>query len=205
MIRCLITDRRRLAGPASSFDVQSERLREQFLEAVADRIDLIQIRERDLAAADLVAIVSMAVRATRGTSTRVMVNDRLDVALTCGADGVHLRGDSFSAGDARRITPPGFLVTRAVHTAAEAAAAGEADYLIAGTVFSTVSKPRADETLGLDGLRAIVGAANAPVLAIGGITVDRFGEILRDGAAGIAGIGLFLPPALQFDSPGTSP
>ncbi len=205
MIRCLVTDRHRLAGPTSSFDMQRDALREQFLRAVDDRIDLIQIRERDLAAADLAAIVDAAVRASRGSSTRILVNDRLDVALACGADGVHLRSDSFAASRARRITPPGFLIARAVHTPDEAAAAGEVDYVIAGTVFSTVSKPGAIETVGVDGLEAIVGAATAPVLAIGGITADRFEEILRTGAAGVAGIGLFLPTALPFDSPGTSP
>ncbi len=175
MIRCLVTDRHRLAGPTSSFDMQRDALREQFLRAVDDRIDLIQIRERDLAAADLAAIVDAAVRASRGSLTRILVNDRLDVALACGADGVHLRSDSFAASRARRITPPGFLIARAVHTPDEA------------------------------GLEAIVGAATAPVLAIGGITADRFEEILRTGAAGVAGIGLFLPTALPFDSPGTSP
>jgi thiamine-phosphate pyrophosphorylase len=205
MIRCLVTDRRRLAGPTSSFELQRDALREQFLRAIDDRVDLIQIREPDLPAADLAAIVAAAVRASRASSTRVLVNDRLDVALACGADGVHLRGDSLAAGCARRITPPGFVISRAVHTPEEAAAAGEVDYLIAGTVFSTVSKPGASEPLGVDGLEAIVRAARAPVLAIGGVTVARFDEILRTGAAGVAGIGLFLSTALQFDSPRTSP
>lgn len=205
MIRCLVTDRRRLPGAASSFDVQRNALREQLLRAIDARIDLIQIRERDLAVADLAAIVDAAVRASRGSSTRILVNDRLDVALACGADGVHLRTDSFAAGIARRITPPGFLISRAVHDPDEAAAAGEVDYVIAGTVFSTVSKPPAIGTLGIAGLEAIVRAAKAPVLAIGGVTRDRFSEILRTGAAGVAGIGLFCQTALQFDSPGTSP
>lgn len=205
MIRCLVTDRRRLAGPTSSFELQRDMLREQFLRAVDDRIDLIQIRERDVTAADLAAIVDAAVRASRGSSTRVLVNDRLDVALACGADGAHLRSDSFAACSARRITPPGFLISRAVHTPDEAAAAGEVDYLIAGTVFPTASKQGAIETLGVDRLAAIVRAAKAPVLAIGGVTADRFDEILRTGAAGVAGIGLFLPTARRFDSSGTSP
>ena len=205
MIRCLVTDRRRLARGTSSFEVQRDALDEQFLEAVEDRIDLIQIRERDLSAADLAAIVVAAVRATRGSSTRVLVNDRLDVALGCGADGVHLRGDSFSADSVRRMTPPGFLISRAVHTPRDAAAAGEVDYLIAGTVFSTVSKEPGTKTLGLDGLEAIVRKAKAPVLAIGGVTVDRFDDVLRTGAAGVAGIGLFLPTALPFDSPEIGP
>ena len=83
----------------------------------------------------------------------------------------------------------------------EASAAGECDYLIAGTVYSSRSKDVSTTLLGLEGLRAIVQATRTPVLAIGGVTADRFGEIAAAGAAGIAGIGLFLP----FDSPKPAP
>ena len=163
------------------------------------------VTERDLSAADLAALVRAAVAAARGSSTRILVNDRLDVALACGADGVHLRADSITARDARRITPTGFLITQAVHAADEAARAADVDFVIAGTVFPTRSKPDADRWLGIDGLRAIVDAARAPVLAIGGVTADRIDEVLRTGAAGVAGIGLFLPAAEAFDSPGSAP
>jgi thiamine-phosphate pyrophosphorylase len=79
-----------------------------------------------------------------------------------------------------------------VHRAAEASAAAGADYLIAGTVFSSPSKPGAVELIGIDGLRAIVRATTVPVLAIGGITPDRIAAVLDAGAAGIAAIGLFI-------------
>jgi len=117
------------------------------------------------------------------------VNDRIDVALACGADGVHLRADSVSVAAARTLAP--FLVGRSVHTVAEAIAASGADYLIAGTVFPSVSKPSA-AVLGVQGLKAIVDATTVPVLAIGGMTAERVPDVLRTGAAGIAAVGLFI-------------
>lgn len=164
--------------------------------AVDAGIALIQIRERDLEAAPLAALVSAVMACARGSATRVVVNDRLDVALACGADGVHLRGDSIPVADARRLAPAPFLIGRSVHSAAEAAAAAGADYLIAGTVFPTASKPGV-AVLGSDGLRTIVRASAAPVLAIGGVTLERFAEIAATGAAGIAAIGLFHDASLH--------
>jgi len=121
-----------------------------------------------------------------------MVNDRLDVALACGADGVHLRGDSIPAVRARSIAPPGFLIGRSVRDAGEAvAAAPHVNYLIAGTVFPTPSKPGLAGWLGVDGLAGICRAVGAPVLAIGGVSLDRLPEVAGSGAAGVAAIGLF--------------
>ena len=160
--------------------------------AVDAGVDLIQLRERDLDARDLATLAVDLVRLTRSTATRVVVNDRLDVALASGADGVHLRSDSMAAAAVRRIAPPGFLVGRSVHSVDEALAAGDVDYLIAGTVFATVSKPGPHRLLGLAGLRAIVAAAGVPVLAIGGVGMEQLGVIADTGAAGVAAIGLFL-------------
>jgi thiamine-phosphate diphosphorylase len=193
---CLVTDRHRLCGAdACSFDQVRRALDEQIGQAVAAGIDVIQIRERDLNARDLAALVTDAVRRSRGTTTRVVVNDRLDVAMACGADGVHLRGDSVSAADVRRIVPGGFLVGRSVHSVDQARGAGEVDYLVAGTVFPTASKPGGYSVLGIDGLRGIVSATSVPVLAIGGATVDRVGQMAAVGAAGLAAIGLFIGPS----------
>jgi thiamine-phosphate pyrophosphorylase len=195
-----VTDRRRLAG-AGTFDRASRLLLDQLRGAVDAGVDLIQVRERDLDAAALAALVEDVVALARGTQSRVVVNDRLDVALACGAAGVHLRGDSISTAHARRIVPPGFLIGRSVHAVEEIAAADGCDYVIAGTVFPSRSKDGSAPLIGIDGLRAIVRAARVPVLAIGGITPARFGEIMATGAAGVAGIGLFL----TFDSPKPAP
>jgi thiamine-phosphate pyrophosphorylase len=177
---CLVTDRRR-RPPI-----------EQAAEAADAGIDLIQIRERDLDASELAAIVTRVVQITRGSRTRVVVNDRLDIALACEADGAHLRGDSIPPARARAIVPPGFLIGRSVHEMAEAlAAAPHVDYLIAGTVFPTTSKPGRTDFLRLRGLAAIAGAVPVPVLAIGGMTVERAVEMPAAGAAGIAAVTLF--------------
>ena len=114
------------------------------------------------------------------------------MALTCGAHGVHLRGDSIPVHAARQIAPAGFLIGRSVHRVEEAVAAGEADYLIAGTVFPSASKREGAPLLGIDGLTAVAHAVDRPVLAIGGITDDVIDAVASTGAAGIAAIGLFI-------------
>jgi len=177
---CLVTDRR--VRPVV----------EQCREAVGAGVDMIQVRERDLDGGRLASLVTELVRLTRGTGTRVLVNDRLDVALACRADGVHLRGDSIPPGPARSIAPAGFLIGRSVHHEAEAkAVAPDVDYLIAGTVFPTSSKPGLTECLGVEGLARICRSVSVPVLAIGGMTPDRLADVATAGAAGVAAIGLF--------------
>jgi thiamine-phosphate diphosphorylase len=157
------------------------------------RIEVVQIRERDLDTRGLFALVSQAVTITRGTSTRIVVNDRLDVALAAGADGVHLRADSMAPAVVRSLVPPGFLVGRSVHSVEEAAEVeASVDYLIAGTVWQSASKPQAHPLLGLTSLAAIAAAVRVPVLAIGGCTVALAGDAARAGARGLAGIGLFM-------------
>lgn len=181
---CLVTDRRRLAGGDLAAQVR---------DAVDLGIDLIHVRERDLEAGALAALVAELLVITKGTSTRLVVNDRVDVALACGADGVQLRGDSIPVAAARRLGRSGFLIGRSVHGVDQAIAAGDADYLVAGTVFPSASKAVGTPLLGVEGLRAVVRAVNRPVLAIGGISDGRIGEVADTGAAGFAAIGLFLP------------
>jgi thiamine-phosphate pyrophosphorylase len=190
---CLITGRHRLCPNASPERVR-RCLVDQARFAVAASIDYVQVRENDLPACEIAAIVRAIVAITRGTSTRVIVNDRLDIALACGADGVHLRGDSMPAALIRELTPPSLVIGRAIHSAAEARAAGPVDYLIAGTMFATESKPETGgrDLLGVEGLRAIVGATRTPVLAVGGVTLDRVPAVMAAGAAGLAAIGLFM-------------
>ena len=183
MMLCLVTDRR-LRPPV-----------EQASEAADAGIDLIHVRERDLEAAELSALVEGIVGATRGSGTRVVVNDRVDVAMACGAAGVHLRGDSMPAARVRTMTPAGFLIGCSVRSREEALRAGrDADYLIAGTVFPTTSKSGLRDHLGLDGLAGIVSCVSLPVLAIGGMSAARAGEIAAAGAAGLAAISLFADP-----------
>ncbi len=191
-ILCLVTDRRRLCG-ACDEAVARRCVIAQIGHAVDACVDLVQIRERGLETSELAALVAGAVDVARGSLTRIVVNDRLDVALACGAGGVHLRADSIPPSAARTMAPAGFLVGRSVHEAHEAARAGaDVDYLIAGTVFPTASKPSADRLLGRTGLAEVTRAARVPVLAIGGVTIERMAEVAAVGAAGAAAIGLFL-------------
>jgi len=189
---CLVTDRRRLIDGGAPSDAVFACLAAQVRYAVDAGIDLVQVRERDLEGGALAALVTSLLAITRGTATRLIVNDRLDVALACAADGVHLRGDSVPVQAARRLSPSGFLISRSVHTVDEAVDADAgADFLIAGTVFPSASKAHGARLLGIDGLRSIVNAAGVPVLAIGGMAGERIAQAASAGAAGIAAIGLF--------------
>lgn len=197
----MVTDRRRLAGAESDVEAQRRCLLRQVTFAVEAGIDVLQIRERDLEAGLLFELTAEAVGIARGSRTRIVVNDRLDVAMAAGADGVHLREDSVGAEAVRRIAPPGFLIGRSVHTAEDAAYLGRTvDYLIAGTVWPTASKPPSHPLLGPDGLAALVRHAQVPVMAIGGVTLERLEQVARAGAAGVAAIGLFIQHATSADT-----
>jgi thiamine-phosphate pyrophosphorylase len=191
---CLVSDRFRLAESAGRPHADARRLLLlQLRGAVQGGIDLVQIRERDLEASDLARLVSDAVEIARGSLTRVLVNDRVDVAIAAGADGVHLRETSIGTDDVRRLSAT-LMVGRSVHSVARLREAGRLDYVIAGTVFPTDSKAAPVATLGLEGLAAIVRAAGpTPVLAIGGISAGRIAAVCRAGAAGVAAIGAFIP------------
>lgn len=194
MMLCLVTDRRRL-GAALGIEAGAwdEALRSQVRAAAEAGVDLVQVREPDLEAGALVNLVKAIVADLANTATRVMVNDRLDVAWAAGAAGVHLRERSFPVNTVRHATAPGFWIGRSVHGAAAVVSAGNADYLIAGTVRPTVSKPSA-VCLGWEGLAAVVkAAAGRPVLAIGGIDLPSIPLVAVRGAAGAAAIGAFIP------------
>jgi thiamine-phosphate pyrophosphorylase len=198
----VVTDRARICGPGADRREVRDCLCRQAEYAISAGVDAIQIREPGLEAGELAALVEKVVALAAGTATRVVVNDRLDVALACGAGGVHLRHDSFPPSVARSHVPRGFLVGCSVHSVAEAmAAAPSADYLIAGTVWPSASKPGDQPLLAPDGLTAIAEAVGVPVLAIGGVTLDRVTEVARAGAAGIAAIGLFLSRAAGDHAP----
>jgi thiamine-phosphate pyrophosphorylase len=193
---CLVTDRRRLTRARAQPESHASALLLQQIEgAIAGGIDLVQIREPDLDARVLASLVRDVVAIARGSSTAVVVNDRVDIACAAQAAGVHLRESSLPAADARALLPGG-LVGRSVHSAAATVAAGPVDYLIAGTVFATESKGTSSRLIGVRGLAEIVKlAGSVPVFAIGGITATRLDEVVRAGATGVAAIGAFIPAA----------
>lgn len=194
MILCLVTDRRRLCSavggrPADAFDL----LIQQIDGAVAGGVDLIQVREPDLEARDLLVLVRRILTSVPDSASHLVVNDRLDVALASGSAGVHLKESSFAVHAARRISPPEFIVGRSVHGPETARLHAGASYLLAGTVKPTTSK-QPDRYLGYDGLAAVVAAAGMqPVLAIGGLSLSDAPIVAGTGAKGMAGIGAFIP------------
>lgn len=195
---CVVTDRHRL----SKGDTAADCLVELVAHAASAGVELIQIRERDLDANELASLVRRCVDAVRGSRAKVLVNDRVDVALAAGAHGVHLRSDSIDAVTVRRLLPAAAVVGRSVHSAKEAGLVsrrGGIDYLIFGTLFQTPSKSPAHRLVTLDELSEACHLSSVPVLAIGGITLETTSVVARAGAAGIAAIRLFVPSA--GDSP----
>ena len=189
-----MTDRRSLAGP---LDALRSLLLEKIEEAVQGNVDWIELRERDLSARELAAFSEQAVARTGG-ATRVLVNDRLDVAFAVNAAGVHLGEKGLPVSAARRLAKERsigreFLVGVSRHSvegALEAERAG-ADYVMFGPVFATPSKAEFGQPQGLQRLRDACERLKIPVLAIGGITEQNAWECFAAGAQGIAAIRLF--------------
>ncbi len=171
----LVTDRRRGRLP----------LAEVVTGAVAGGVDAVQVREPDLGAAELAEVVERVKEAVGGRAA-VVVNGNTGVAAGLGV-GVHLPERGMATAEARRLVGER-LLGRSVHSVAAATVAAGADYLLAGHVFETASKP-GRPALGLDGLGRIVEAAWEPVLAIGGITVERVAAVAAAGATGVAVVG----------------
>ena len=176
---------------------------EQALAATSDRPGAIaiQLREKDLAAH---ALYELALR-MRQLCTRygapLLVNDRIDVAIACGADGVHLPVDSFSPGQARELIGESRLIGVSTHSDAEVAqaAAGGADFVVYGPVFQPLSKPAAyGPARGGEELAAACRTAPIPLYALGGITAERVQQLGGTGLAGAAAIGA----VLGAESPG---
>jgi thiamine-phosphate pyrophosphorylase len=158
--------------------------------AAAAGAAMIQVRAKWLAARDLTALVRRVIEAARGVP--VLVNTRVDVALACGAQGVHLPAHSPAPEFVRAIAPRGFLVGISCHTLEELARAAEegADFAVYGPVFATRSHP-ASRPLGLDALAAATRQVRLPIYALGGITEENAPLCIAAGAAGVAGISLF--------------
>ncbi len=192
---CYVTDRKALPAPGTG-------VRQTMATAIHAGADWVQIREKDLPARELLALaraaVAMAGEAPRAGAARVMVNDRLDVALAAGAAGVHLGGESLALGDVVRWcrsgnAPAQFLVGVSCHgleQARQAERAG-ASYLFFGPIFDTPSKRAFGQPQGVALLEEVCRAIRLPVIAIGGVNEENAAACLGAGAAGIAAIRLF--------------
>jgi thiamine-phosphate pyrophosphorylase len=181
---CLVTSRAQAAGPL-----------EEIVEAcLASGLEAVQLREKDLAVRDLLVLAGALRERTRRYGARLLVNDRADVALAVGADGVQRAGTSLPVGALRSISRPGFLIGASIHAVTEArsAEAEGADFVIFGPVYDTPSKRQYGAPQGLAALECVASAVRLPVLAVGGITPARVPEVRRAGARGVAVIGAIL-------------
>ncbi|MGC1436740.1 MAG: thiamine phosphate synthase [Terriglobales bacterium] len=203
MLLLYITDRVQFPGDESA---RQGALLAKIAEATRCGVDLIQLREKDLPIRELEILARTAVRVVRENSplrtekrelpTRLLINSRADVAITSGADGVHLRSKDISPSEVRRILAGGgeqnrALISVSCHSAAEVARAASdgSDFAVFAPIFEKKGAPQAGPA-GLVGLREVCRQKN-PVLALGGVTVENARACLDAGAAGIAGIRLF--------------
>jgi thiamine-phosphate pyrophosphorylase len=184
---CVVT-----RGRGSAESAERRRLIDRLRIATEAGATMIQVRERQFDDRELVRFLEEVVAAVRPAGAVVIVNERTDLALAAGADGVHLKSDGVPADEVRRIVPAGFVVGRSVHFEEEAVTvAGWCDYLFFGTVFRSISKPDDHPTTGVDALARVCSRVSVPVLAIGGITVENAGAVSAAGASGAAAISLF--------------
>ncbi|HKP45460.1 MAG TPA: thiamine phosphate synthase, partial [Pyrinomonadaceae bacterium] len=161
--------------------------------AVAARIDLIQLREKRLTVRVLQQLAVCAAEITRGTGSRLLINDRADVAVAAGADGVHLTSESLPASIVRRTFGSDLLIGVSTHSLAEARAAQQgADFALFGPVFFSPAKAEYGPAVGLEQLEQVCAALKPfPVIAIGGIDEQNVSDCLCAGASGVAAIRMF--------------
>jgi thiamine-phosphate pyrophosphorylase len=178
---------------------------ESFIDdAIVAGVDLLQIREPDLADDILVRLARSAVGRAAGQRTLIIVNDRDDIARDAGAHGVHLKSASAGRTSSVRATGPDWIVGRSVHDVGDLIPDEPVDYWMFGTMFPTVSKHADAPRGGVDGLARVVGASMRPVLAIGGVVPSNTGACLAAGASGVAAIGVFLPTGREPGSMGVA-
>ena len=197
-----MTDRRNLA--ANDSPEARETLLRKIGTAAQAGVEWIQIREKDLSGQDCSSLTREALQRVAKSSprkaapTRILVNDRLDIALSQRAGGVHLGENSLPLTEVKRLLEnrgerKDFLIGVSCHSlqAAKAAASGGADYLFFGPVFVTPSKAAFGAPQGLERLAEVCRGVSIPVLAIGGVTLENAPDCLAADASGIAAIRLF--------------
>jgi thiamine-phosphate pyrophosphorylase len=161
--------------------------------ALAGGVDVVQLREKGTSARERYDLGLDLRESTAEAGVPLLCNDRVDLARAVDADGVHLGETDLPVAVARDLLGPDAVVGRSVSTvaAAEAAVDAGADYLGVGAIYATDSKdvPREDREIGLDTLRTVADAVDVPIVAIGGITAENAGDVIRAGADGVAVIG----------------
>ena len=156
--------------------------------AIRGGVSCVQLREKGCSTREFMDEARLLKALLAGTGVPLFINDRLDVALAVGADGVHLGQNDLPIADARRLVGNRMIIGISAESVADAvrAEAEGADYIGASPVFTTPTKTDTASPLGLDGLRAIRRAVQLPLVAIGGINADNAAQVLRAGADGLA-------------------
>jgi len=157
-------------------------------ESIKGGVDIIQLREKNISTKEYIELALKVKEVTKKYGIPLIINDRVDVALACDADGVHVGNDDMPVHIARRILGKNKIVGASASTVEEALMKERegADYIGAGSVFPTISKGDAGEPIGLDTLKKIKKAVSIPVVAIGGINEENIGDVIRTGVDGIA-------------------
>ncbi len=165
--------------------------------ALAAGAPAVQVRAKGASARELLELGRQILPFARDRGALLFVNDRLDVALALGADGVHLGPDDLPVAAARRAMPAGFLIGASTDDpdGARRLVADGADYIGCGAVYATSTKPDVGEVIGLAGLDRVVSAVDVPVVGIGGITIPRSAEVATTAAAGVAVVGAVMAAA----------
>ena len=166
-------------------------------QAISAGLRAIQLREKDLDAAVLIDLAHDVLNLQRGATGQLLINDRVDVAMTLGNAGVHLRSDSLPVSVTRKLIGPDRLIGVSAHTVDEVgrAEAEGADFVVLGPIYDTPSKRQFGAPLGIRPLEEAATRYRLPVLAIGGITVSRVREVRRAGAFGVAVVSSILGSA----------
>lgn len=185
----LVTDRSRCADLPAAVEA-----------AIEGGVNVVQLREKGLPASELLAL-ARRLRGICGHRALLLVNDRADVAILSGADGVHLGKSGLPVAAVRGLLPPSFLVGRSIHTVNEARQAEQdgADYVVAGAIFPTASHPDIAPA-GMDLLKNLKARLTIPFVAIGGITGETAEQCREAGAAGVAAISALLEAESPTDA-----
>lgn len=163
-------------------------------EALRGGVRAIQLRERDLPVQEFLQMAKRLRSLTAKFGAKLLINDRVDVCLAVGADGVHLRADSLPIPAVRKLLGSERLMGQSTHSLSEVIEAqrGGADFVVLGPIYDTASKQSAGKPLGPSEIRSAASGASTPILAIGGIRFERIREVIQSGAKGIAVISAIL-------------
>ncbi len=176
----LITDRKLFADNNAMFNAVGE--------ALEAGVKAVQLREKDLAIRDLLGMAYKMRELTEKYNAKLFINDRVDVAIAVGAEGVHLGQQSMPPDAVRRIVEKDFLVGVSTHNRYEALEAEQkgADFITFGPIYETPSKMKYGNPVGVDSFREVKSKISIPVFALGGVKEDKVDEVIKAGADGVA-------------------